>query len=59
MTENEFRRIALAQGLLPVVPTRTLSSDGGPLPKGTPGPTRCTDGPADNPAVEEQQAPDA
>jgi hypothetical protein len=59
MIENEFRRIALAQGLLPAVPTGTLSRDGGRLPDDIPGPTRGTGEPADNPAIVEQQARDS
>src|ERR1700724_731336 len=55
MIENEFRRIALAQGLLPAVPTGTLSSDGSRLPDDLPGLNRGTGDPADNPAIVEQQ----
>ena len=59
MIENEFRRIALAQGLLPAVPTGTLSSDGGRLPDDIPGLNRGTGEPPDNPAIVEQQARDS
>jgi hypothetical protein len=59
MIENEFCRIALAQGLLPTVPITTLWDATHPVPERDPGPLRGTFAPADNPAMVEQHAPNA
>jgi hypothetical protein len=59
MIENVFRRIALAQGLLPAVPSPALRNDPDPVPEHSPDLPRLTGAPADNPAMVEQQAPSA
>lgn len=69
MIGNEFRRIALAQGLLPTVPPPALEKNTDPAPdrsRSLPPPpdfirglTRGPGGPGDNPAMAEQHAPNA
>ena len=59
MIENEFRRIALAQGLLRIVPLSAPWNDADPVPDRGPSWSLATVGPADNPAMVEQHAPDA
>jgi hypothetical protein len=51
MTENEFRRIALAQGCLPATPQ--------PAPDQAVEPDARPDRPADNPAMVNQRVPTA
>jgi hypothetical protein len=55
MMENEFRRIALAQGLLPAMPPPVLETASGSEPDNSP----ASGGPEDNPAMAEQHAPSA
>jgi hypothetical protein len=59
MIENEFRRIALAQGLLPMVPPSPPWDASDPVQDRGAGRSPATVGPADNPAMVEQHAPDA
>jgi hypothetical protein len=58
MIENEFRRIALAQGLLRTVPL-ARSDDGGLVPAHNPAVILPPRAPADNPAIAEQHTQSA